>query len=60
MTFKRAALVWLLQGARRREFRYIFNQVILPGPEDARICFTFFLQQRGISTKMKEVKKVCY
>ena len=25
MTYKRAALVWLLQGARRREFRYIYK-----------------------------------
>ena len=33
---------------------YYYNREILPGPKDARICFTF-LQQRGISVKLKEV-----
>jgi len=31
------------------------NREILPRPEDARICFTFFLRQRGISMTFKEV-----
>ena len=31
------------------------NREILPGPEDARICFTFFKRHRGISMKLKEV-----
>jgi len=41
MTYKLSALFWLLQGAQRREFRYIYKPGN-PGPDDARICFTFF------------------
>ena len=46
MTYKRAALVWLLQSTQRREFRYIYK----PGnPSRTRghtYLFVFFLMER--------------
>ena len=43
MTYKRAALGWLLQCAQRREFRFIYKPEILPGKDDMRILFHIFL-----------------
>jgi len=43
MIYKRAALVWLLQGGGEGNSVIFINQDILPKQEDACFCFTLFL-----------------
>jgi len=52
MTYQRAAVFsWLLQAARRGEFRFIINWEILLGPDDTRI-FHIFLTTKMIIYKI--------
>jgi len=55
MTYKRAALVWLLQSAQRREFRYIYKPEGNPSRTRGHTFLFVFLMKGGISMKLKEV-----
>jgi len=46
MTYKRAALVWLVQGARRREFRYTYKPGNASRTRGRAYFFYIFTQTR--------------
>ena len=41
MNHKRAAFLWVYQGASQRDFRYIYKPGNPSSPEDARTCLHF-------------------